>query len=194
MLSTYAVPKNLIERQELTAETGTSATITFADIPQTYDHLEVVMYARSDRAATVDFVDLEFNGDTTADNYDMQRLWGTGSTVGAQALATIGQYSGTIPGTSIGANIFGQSTTTVYNYTKTDRHKHRLVVEANGIDGTSAQRLGLSSARWESTAAITSIVITSQNGANFIVGSVFELRGISSTIPVLPAAGYTIFF
>ena len=51
MISVYAVPKNLITRTELASD---ASSVTFSSIPQTYDHLEVSGYARSDRDATSD--------------------------------------------------------------------------------------------------------------------------------------------
>ena len=172
MLSTYAVPKNLITRTEL----GSDATVTFGSIPQTYDHLEISWYARSDRASSdQDNLNMGFNGDTTAANYDMQRLFGTGTTVTASQSAAILQI-GNISAADSGANIFGSGTVTIYNYTKTDRHKHRL---AAGGQTDLAFTL-LTSTRWENTAAITSVELTPNAGTNFLAGSVFTLRGINA--------------
>tara|TARA_R110000764_G_scaffold193622_1_gene278950 strand:- start:1940 stop:3544 length:1605 start_codon:yes stop_codon:yes gene_type:complete len=178
MLSTYAVPKNLIGRQELS---GTVTSVTFADIPQTYDHLELSVYARTDRSSTEDTVKVEFNGDTTAANYDQQVLLGADS--GVTAAQSAASSSGIIvSANSATANIFGSATVTIYNYTKTDRHKHWL-----GVSNKGANDVRIASQRWENTAAITSIVLDPANGTNFLAGSVFELRGIHADIA--PAAG-----
>ena len=182
MLSTYAVPKNLIERQELEADT---ATITFSDIPQTYDHLELSIYARSNRASSVDDMFVYFNGDTTAGNYSAQRLSGTSGTVSASTSATEPSIT-TIAAANATANEFSAGCITIYNYTKTDRHKHHLASV-----GTPS-RTTLNSNRWASTAAITSITLDPVSGSNFLTGTTIELRGINFTAP--PAAGYTIFF
>ena len=178
MLSIYAVPKNLITRTEL----GSDATVTFSSIPQTYDHLEISWYARSDRASSdQDNLNMGFNGDTTAANYDMQRLIGTASTLTALQSAAILQI-GNISAADSGANIFGSGTVTIYNYTKTDRHKHRF-----SIGGQADLPFTIfTSSRWENTAAITSVELTPNAGTNFLAGSVFTLRGINP-----PAAAAT---
>ena len=177
MLSTYAVPKNTIERQELS---GTVTSVTFSDIPQTYDHLELSVYARTDRSSTEDTVKVEFNGDTTAANYDQQILLGADS--GVTAAQSAASPSGIIvSANSAGANIFGSGTVTIYNYTKTDRHKHWL-----GVSNKGANDVRIASQRWENTAAITSIVLDPANGTNFLAGSVFVLSGINA-----PAAAGT---
>ena len=119
------------------------------------------------------------NADTTTANYDRQLLLGTGSTVTA-AQSAANRSCGRVPGNNATANVFGGGTTTIYNYTKTDRHKHRLT--ANGTTGgySSAQ---LESTRWESTAAVTSLVLRLNDDSDFMAGSVFTLRGIHSTAP-----------
>jgi hypothetical protein len=183
MLSTYAVPKNLITRTELASA---AATVTFSDIPQTYDHLELSIYARTATAADTSVVDIKFNADATAANYDVQRLIGTSSTAAA-AQSAASQRSGTVPAASSTANIFGSITQTFYNYTKTDRHKHSLFVSGHTGNQPAVE---LYSQRWEDTSAITSIALTGTG--DFIAGSVFTLRGINLATPA--AAGYTIFF
>ena len=186
MLSTYAVPKNLIERQELTAETGTATSVTFSSIPGTYDHLELTMYARTDGGVTRRDIICSVNADTTNSNYVLQALDGDSSTVSAfpnTGSSNTARYIARLTGNTATANAFGSSTTTFYNYTKTDRHKHYLSNSGNLPDNPYVR---VSSSRFESTAAITSLVITAESGDDFMVGSVFTLRGINA-----PAAAGT---
>ena len=182
MLSTYAVPKNLIARQEISGDT---AAITFSDIPQTYDHLELTVYARADHNNQYGCeVYCEFNGDTTATNYHTQRFRGLGSS--PSALSQDYQPIGGIASEHAGANIFGVVTSTIYNYTKTDRHKQYLSSSGNPRGDATAQAM-LRSNRWADTSAITAIVLYPQSSTNFMAGSVFELRGINADIA--PVAG-----
>jgi len=172
MLSIYAVPKNLIERIEVTGDSEGSKT--FADISQTYDHLELSIYARSDRSNTVDDLFVYFNSDTTDANYFSQRLTGSSTTVGA-AQYTSAPWITTIAAATATANEFSAGSITIYNYTKTDRHKHHTSALGTPV------RTGFNSNRWASTAAITSITLDPVSGSNFLTGTVFELRGITGT-------------
>ena len=174
MLSTYRIPStgtNFIERQELT---GTTTTVTFSSIPQNYDHLELVSYVRGSRSAAGAPTYMTFNSDTTAANYDVQQLQANGGTVSSYT-GTANPRFGVFPAASEGSGQFGASTTTFYNYTKTDRHQAYLT--AMGSTGYTIENF---SHRWESTAAITQIVLTI-NGGGFVAGTTFELRGISAT-------------
>ena len=174
MLSTYAVPKNLIERQELS---GTASSVTFNSIPQTYDHLELTLYIRGDSSGQPEAgLRNEFNGDTTVANYKRQHLIAYGTTVGAGT--NDNNMPVDFPTTTSTANVFGSVTYTIQNYTKTDRHKHYMVTAGDADEN----EIRTTSNRWTNTAAISSIVFTPSAG-NFIAGSVFTLRGISSTIP-----------
>jgi hypothetical protein len=177
MLSIYAVPKNLIARQELS---GTTTSVTFSDIPQTYDHLELSTYARAvGTAVGTRAVGIDVNADSTATNYSTQTNYGQGT--GIVAYQADNQFLTTIPAQTATANHFGGGTHTFYNYTKTDRHKHYL--SSGGLETSS---ISLISARWENTDAITSLVVKC-NADDFVAGSVFELRGINADIA--PVAG-----
>ena len=176
MLSTYFIPStgtNFIERQEL----GSAANITFSDIPQTYDHLELSVYARSDVSGDVRQYGVYFNGDTTISNYERQTFYATNATVAAY------QYSspvpGIIPGATSTANVFGAQTIIIQNYVLTDRHKSTLILGGY----TTRAEIQLSSGRWKNTAAITSIELIVDSPDEFEAGTIVELRGIHSTAP-----------
>ena len=180
MLSTYVVPKGLIERQELS---GTASSVAFTSIPQTYDHLELTAYIRDDRSATSDDILMSLtpvggSSDTTDANYDRQLLQGSSTTVTA-AQSAADRAIGNIPAASETANVFGALTITLYNYTKTDRHKHSLSVSGRSA---SASGMYIRSNRWENTAAIEAITLTPSAGTNFVAGTVVSLRGINSTV------------
>jgi len=177
MLSIYAVPKGQITRTELS---GSASSVAFTSIPQTYDHLELTAYMRDDRSATSDDLLMSLtpvggSNDTTDANYDTQLLQGAGSTDTATTSGA-DRTIGNIAGNSETANVFGVLTITLYNYTKTDRHKHSISVSGRGDSATGVY---MRSNRWENTAAIEAITLTPSAGSNFLAGSVVTLRGIN---------------
>ncbi len=171
LFSLYRVPRTIIDRQILTAPAG---SITFASIPAGYDTLLVHVYARTDKAALTEGVDVNFNGDGVAANYDDQFMYGSGGTLDGARSAARDEWIEVAAATE-GANEFGGGTLIIPQYDETDRHKHCLV-----FAGTTNNIVVLHSTRWENTAAITQIVLTPHNGNDFQIGSVFELIGVRS--------------
>ena len=172
LFSLYRVPRYTIDRQELTTAT---ATITFADIPQGYDALQLNIYARTSAAAHCDGVYFSFNNDVVAANYDRQKISGIGAVVAASRSAATFIFND-VPAALDGANEFSGGVLTLPNYAKTDRDKHII-----SIDGCVENVISLRSGRWEDTSPITEIDLTSSLGGNFEAGSVFELVGIMPT-------------
>jgi hypothetical protein len=166
MLSAYHVPKNIIAMKRLESDAA-SVTLT---IPDGYKHFKLSGYVQGTVAAALAGLNIQINSDSTAANYDRQQLRGDGSSVGASQSAA-SQEMAEIPAASA-TNVFGAFSTTFFNYTKTDRHKHFLTQYGAGEDVT-----GLMSMRWESTSAITQIVLTPSSGS-FAAGSVFTVEGI----------------
>ena len=80
---------------------------------------------------------------------------------------------GYVPGASTTGTVFGGGVISIPQYAATDRHKHIL-----DISGNPELMVVIHSARWENTAAITSIVLAPSNGSNLVAGSVFELWGL----------------
>ena len=186
MLSIYAVPKGQITRTELD---DSASSVAFTNIPQTYDHLEITAYVRDDRSATSDDIWMSLtpvggSSDTTDANYDTQLIQGSGSTLTAASSAA-DRTIGNIVGNTETANVYGALTITLYNYTKTDRHKHSLSMSGRGESATGVY---FRSNRWENTAAIEAITLTPSAGSNFLAGSVFTLRGITATPTTSDAA------
>ncbi len=168
MLSAYHVPKNIIAYEKLETDAA-SVTLT---IPQGYRDLKISLTEmRSDHAAPEVGLRNEFNGDMTAGNYNRQVLLGQGSSVVAVQSAG-NNVPVDIPADSATANVVGTVEYTIQNYTKTDRHKHYMVTA-----GDEENEVRLTSNRWASTAAITSITFTPTSG-NFLAGGIFTVEGI----------------
>ena len=169
LFSLYRVPRTVIERVELTAG---AATITFTDIPQGYEALQLNIHARSAVAAGSDDINVSFNNDVVVANYDEQRLFGAAAVVGASrnvaTLRTI--YT---QGNTAGANEFGGGIITIPNYAKADRHKHYYT-----ISGRVEDSVYITSKRWEDVSPITEIDLTLVSAANFMAGTIVELVGV----------------
>lgn len=149
-----------------TTLSSAAPTVTFSSISGTYT--DIVLVANVTNAVGDDNFLLTLNGDTGS-NYSVTRLYGDGSTVSSsratsQTIAQIGGFGTTV--TTIRANIMGYSNTTTYKtiLTRNDR-------------GTNYA--GATVDLWRSTAAVTSILI-STSGSNFSIGSTFTLYGITA--------------
>lgn len=168
MLSAYHVPKNVIAYKKL--ETA-AATVTLA-VSGDYRNCKITAYARTTETAATSGLDIQLNSDTTATHYDRQRLDGDGTSVtAAQSASDRTLYQ--IPGASATANVFGGGSTTLFEYAKTDRHKHLL-----STAGAANDVVELNSMRWEDTSAVTQIVLSVSGGTNFVAGSLFVVEGI----------------
>ena len=175
LFSLYRVPRYVIDRQELVAP---AATITFNNIPQEYQALQLLVYARSDDAIPIsDDVAITLNTDAGPATFDYQYLEGTGAGPPTAAISAASNVLLTITAAGEGANEFGGGVVTFPRYERTDGHKHFIT-----ISGTNENQVIIRSSRWEDTDAITRIDLDPVNGANFIAGSVFELVGIMPTM------------
>lgn len=156
--------------------TGSSGTITFSSIPDTYKHLQIRYNARTDAAFSNDFITFRFNSDT-ATNYAYHLLAGDGSTASASGGASSNiMYGSEITGASATASIMGTGVIDVIDYASTTKAKTTKVIGGNDRNG--AGEIRLSSDLWTSTAAITTITITSFRSANWTTSTTFALYGI----------------
>ncbi len=171
MLSAYHVPKNVIAYKKL--ETA-AATVTLP-ISSDYRNCKITVYARTSEVAAKSGLDIQLNSDTTASNYDSQGLDGDGTTLTA-AQRTSDRTLYEIPGASATANVFGGGSTTLFEYAKTDRHKHLLSTGAAADDVVE-----LNSMRWKDTSAVTQVVLSVSGGSNFVAGSLFVVEGVGKT-------------
>ena len=189
MFSFYLIPgdsDDLIERIELASDTD---TIKFDSIPDTYDHLEITAYLRLDRSATSMGNELFVNNDKTAGNHAAQYMNASDTTVtGAVYTSWPGLVVST--GDTSTANQFAVAVITAYNYKKTDRHKHIMITSGYSDQGSTDDRVSLTSKRWKSTSAITVLEIDHDGAFNFMAGSTAELRGISSEIGGLTSVSF----
>ena len=156
--------------------TGSSGTITFSSIPDTYQHLQLRIRARSSRAAASDFIIVQLNSDTGS-NYAHHQLEGDGATASASGVATTERiFIGRAPGTSVtDTNITGVSIVDIYDYVSTTKNKTTRALYGYDANGSGYTTLG--SGLWQNTSAISSISVKLNIG-NFLTSTTVALYGI----------------
>ena len=155
------------------------ASITFGSggtLPQTYKHLQIRGIARA-ASGGVNAIAIRLNGDTGA-NYAWHLLYGSGSgsaqaAAGSSTATALMSYQANP--TNDGTGVFGATITDVLDYSNSN--KNTTVRNLSGRDGNGTGEIGLWSALWNNTAAVTSLTLIS-SGANFAAGSSFALYGI----------------
>lgn len=152
------------------------STITFNNIPQTFQHLQLRVSAIQDTGNDWRGGYINFNDDV-ANNYTSYNTGGGGSGNvggGAATVATVnflgaGWSSLLFPGVSI---------VDIIDYTNTNKFKG--VRTFNGIERNGTPRdVQYANTVWRNTSAITKIVIT-VNAPNYVTGSSFALYGIKA--------------
>ena len=147
-----------------------ATTINLTSIPATYTDLRLVIVQTNGAG---NYVQLQYNGDTGS-NYSTTYLGGNGAT------ATSGRVTSS---TSVRTSLNAYSSTTVPCFTTADifsyagsTYKTCLTTESWDLNGTGENSYNAS--LWQSTAAITSILIKQNGGGNFDIGATATLYGI----------------
>jgi hypothetical protein len=164
----------------IASATLTSAgAITFSSIPQNFTHLQIRLSARSDFASAVASGFIRFNGDSGS-SYPYHFITGDGATPSASGTTagTVG-YLGNFPAASTAANIFEASITDILDYTNTNKNK--TIRTVSGFDANGSGQIFYASSLWLNTAAITSILLVSGGGANFVTNTRADLYGIATS-------------
>lgn len=158
-----------------------SGTIPSWDVPtisQAYNHLRLLILGRSDNAAAVIQVCVQFNGDTAA-NYHAQRVSAqAAATVGSETLNTATPPIGYIVAAAGTANRAGQIEAMILNYTGTAFHKLITATSfESSTDASGSQNIESDGAVWKNTAAINRITVKPTSG-NFVAGSRLTIYGL----------------
>jgi hypothetical protein len=173
-----------------TTLSGNATTVTFSSIPQTFTHLQVRAFGRTDRPTyNVGSYSMTVNGDTGS-NYSRHYLRSapaspsTGVESGGGASVTyidLGQFAGS----TATSGIFGAGITDILDYTNTNKYKtvrHIGGVDTNGAASSIAGFVQFASGAWLNTNTITSLTFYPIEGAsNFVSGTRFDLYGISTS-------------
>jgi hypothetical protein len=159
-------PGAMIPIATVTVGSGGSSTITFSDIPQNYEHLQLRAFVGNSSS----YATLRFNSDTTTSNYRHHYIYGSGSSALAGTIANNAYF----PSTGITGAYGGIMD--ILDYSNTNKYKTCRVIE--GYDNnTGGGNIYFTSNLWMSTNAITSFTLTNNSG-NFPQYSSFALYGI----------------
>lgn len=152
-----------------------AATISSGALPGTYINLLIHLFTRTDDASLQGLMWLTFNNDT-APNYTHQRLSAAQSTVNAADLGGDFGWPIQTAGGTQSAGYYGAGEVKVFSYASATYCKSGLYSVGYGNSGS---RLEQRSGQWSGTAAITSVQLTIQNGANHIrAGSRMTIWGL----------------
>lgn len=163
-----------------TAPTSSSAgQIFFGDIPQTFTHLQLRVYARTTNAVVNSQTSgLQLNTVGT-NSYNGRQLEGNGAAVSAAVPGFFNCWFNQpqITGASATANVFGVQIIDILDYSNTNKNK--TIRAIGGFDNNGNGVTGFYSGLFISTNAITSIT-WNVSGNLVAAGSTFQLYGITS--------------
>ena len=156
-----------------------AATVTFSSIPGSYSQLMLIVSAGCAASSGKDLY-MQYNGDT-AGNYTRQYLGAySGGPFNGQDVSVSSPGIGGLPGTS---ELSGSATKIVIaNYAGTIFKKFAVSHSTYMSGGSSSAGLiqeVMIGHFWNSTASISSIVLGTSDGSNFVAGSTFTLYGLS---------------
>lgn len=160
-----------------------AASVTFEDIPASYEHLQIRMHLKSERSnSDVDGLQIDFNDDghpSTAYSYHWMR--GSSATASAGGLASgrlrLQNMIAAQGGVTDAAN-FSTVILDILDYR--NANKNTTVMALMGSTGNWST-VSFESGLWDNTDAVTKILLDQVNGPNFMRGSEFTLYGLNSS-------------
>ena len=155
---------------------SSAASVTFSSISQDYGDL-IIVWDKFFRAGSNQINTLvAFNGDSS--NYSTVYMYGNGSSAASSSSTAQQRLAwGSIYAPS--STNSTQGVVQIMDYSATDKHKTTLM-RANVI-GTNGFGALASASRWASTAAVTSITISSSID-QFAAGATVHLYGIAKAL------------
>lgn len=160
----------------LSLSTSTAA-ITFAGIPAGYEHLQIRAVHRGTVGAGDGTVYFRFNDDYGS-NYSWHRLYGYGSSAGADASAsTTAIAAGQSMGATPSLQSFSVMISDLLDYADVSKNKTVRSLAGTDLNGDASGAVFYNSGLWMNTSAINSITITNNQTA-FAAYSHFALYGV----------------
>jgi hypothetical protein len=162
----------------VTVQSGGSASITFAGIPQTYTNLQLRGIGRTSRpAGAIDDLFIRFNGDAGS-NYTQHIFFGSsGSVAYGTSSAQTYAYAGQLCSNNATTYNAGLTIIDIPEYTNTNKQKITSTIGGGVDSGVGTGNVDFTSGLWASTVAITSLTLITVN-PNFQQYTQFSLYGL----------------
>jgi hypothetical protein len=157
-------------------EIDLTATGDFTNIPQVYDHLRLVIRARSTQAVVTLNNLLRFNDDVSASYYWSVLIGQNNAASSTQPAAQTAALIGAIPGAGAAAGNLGSADILISDYARTGFGKV-LLGTAFTLSDPRIELFGASC--WLGGAAITKVSVLPTGGGAYAAGSRAWLYGIS---------------
>jgi hypothetical protein len=165
----------LIEDKILSAA---APSFDFQNIPQTFAHLQLIVYGRSDQAVSTTQVYLRANNDSAA-NYDFVLAALSPTYAAVEAVAQTALQIGYMPGGSAVANSFGSNIVDIPNYAQAVGLKNfSMFASMKPQLSAGNYNTHILSGFWRNTVAINRLTVLPGAG-NFVAGSRATLYGLS---------------
>ena len=153
----------------------TTATISFAAIPQGYQDLRLVFSGRSNRT-TSDGIGMYFNDGEGGTINTNTYIYGSGAGIySAVSGAVYTLIRGTLASAAQAPFLFTTTTVDIMNY-RSSSFKSLISQTASDFNGSGFIELTASLARI--TTAVNTITLTSLNSASFVAGTTATLYGV----------------
>jgi len=164
----------LLETIELSQS---AASVTFDNIPQTgYSGLKIVVSARDGSyASALSTIYMKFNGSSTS--YSNKWILNNSGTAGSSGGVTTSLLLANIPGNNATASTFSNAEVYIPNYTSSNYKS--VSIDCVPENNSTTTYMTLFAGLWSNTAAINSIVFTSDG--NLAANSTFSIYGIAAT-------------
>lgn len=152
---------------------STTASVTFSNIPATFQDLVVVIFAGATGASSMT---LRLNGDG-GNNYSTTVLYGNGSSALSTRYTSQAAMYANYNGIPSATSVYGAFTFNILNYANSSTNKTLLMRTAADANGSGWTELCVG--RWAGTAAVNSLSIFA--GAFYTSGSTFALYGVRAS-------------
>jgi hypothetical protein len=166
-------PGAMIPIATTTVGSTSVSTITFSDIPQVYEHLQIRgTFLSSSNGSQIG---LRLNSDS-GNNYTRHNLYGDGGA--AAAFAGTAQPNAVIFGLSVGTNTSNPAVAIIDILDYANTNKNTTIRTLSGSDWNGSGEVELNSALWINTNAVTSLTFIIGGGNTYSQHSRVALYGI----------------